>query len=643
MQYAHNAFGLEGVKGLGASLFMRGSPFLNAAWNGDLDYIKNAVEEHLYAVENIGESPANSPLLEKDPFHHTPMMSATYRGHAHIVKYLLSVKSLANSVNVDNWTVLHIACNKGFGNIVKILLDQPRRSKQFPDVNALDKQCWTPLHHAAYLGHVEIVKMLLAKEATVDALNVTTQTPLILASMRGHVECALQFAVLGADVVKLSSAPKIPKNYAIDDGWGDRLQRASKEPEAPDRPEVDKIRARSIRIQWALPAVRWSAPIDKYRLEKTDPDDPNKWITVIECGAEKILYKMLDLRPASWFQFRILSRSWAGWGPPSEPSKRVQTLKDKPEAPGIPIIHRVGVSDIRFEWSHPYDNGAPIDKYEVQFRKSTFNGIWVTSNVHKGDEVLSTVNDLEPRTKYRVRVRAHNDIGWGPWSWSDTCKTLDAGQIALIEPKSSTRWLRGAPVVIKFESTQTIKGEITIALYRNAAFVAEIFGGQYPIPVVYDNTSTTYTGEFHWHCPRLARVGRVYRVKIKSIRYDNVFRESAEFCIVSAVQGPVDGIHCRKLVIPDEADEELETEEEIAIRRQLALERMEEDQRELHEEMLVELIDYVRAERARKAKEARDAEQAIRDAQFLADLRKKKEAERLLREKKRAAEAAQNS
>ena len=93
MQYAHNAFGLEGVKGLGASLFMRGSPFLNAAWNGDLDYIKNAVEEHLYAVENIGESPANSPLLEKDPFHHTPMMSATYRGHAHIVKYLLTLKN----------------------------------------------------------------------------------------------------------------------------------------------------------------------------------------------------------------------------------------------------------------------------------------------------------------------------------------------------------------------------------------------------------------------------------------------------------------------------------------------------------------------------------------------------------------------
>ena len=141
------------------------------------------------------------------------------------------------------------------------------------------------------------------------------------------------------------------------------------------------------------------------------------------------------------------------------------------------------------------------------------------------------------------------------------------------------------------------------------------------------------------HCPKLARVGRVYRVKIRSIRYDNVFRESAEFCIVSA--GKVQWmVYILEAVIPPEADEELETEEEIAIRRQLALEQMEEDQRELHEEMLVELIDYVRADRAAKAKAARDAEQASRDAQFLADLRKKKEAERLAREKARQAAAA---
>jgi hypothetical protein len=631
MEYAHNAFGLLGVSGLGSSVFMRGTPFLDACWNGDLATVKEVVEEHEYAVENIGESPANSPMLIKDPFMHTPMMSATYRGHTEIVDFLLKHGAVAMAVNCDEWTALHIACNKGMEDIAKVLLKQKPKTKQFSNVNALDKQCWTPLHHAAYLGHKGIVKALLDVNARVDSLNVSTQTPLVMASMRGHVDVALLFAPLGADVVKISSAPKTPKQYAIDEGWGHLLQEASKPPEPPDMPVVDKIRARSIRIQWTLPEVRWSAPVDLYRLEQTKPDsDPeheDSWITVMECSAQKTIMKMHNLRPASWFQFRIVSRSWAGWSLPSIPSKPVQTLKDKPEMPGQPKLLRVGVSDMRFEWTHPYDNGAPIDKYEVQCRKSTFSGLWVTAHIYAGDITKSTIADLEPQTNFRVRVRAHNDIGWGPWNFSDPFKTLDAGQIALIEPTSRTRWLRGAPVVIHFESTKTIQGAVKIALYRNKTFVAQIFGGEYPIKVVYDSTSTTYTGEFHWHCPRLARVGRVYKVVIQSIRYDNVFKESAEFCIVSAVEGTADGIHCRKLTLPKEVEEE-ESEEELALRRQIMLEKMEDDQKELHVEMLLELVEYVRAAKVKAAKVAREAEQESRDAAFKEQLRRKKAEER---------------
>ena len=51
---------------------------------------------------------------------------------------------------------------------------------------------------------------------------------------------------------------------------------------------------------------------------------------------------------------------------------------------------------------------------------------------------------------------------------------------------------------------------------------------------------------------------------------------------------------------------------------------MEEDQRELHEEMLVELIDYVRADRAAKAKAARDAEQASQTLNFLPTFERKR-------------------
>ena len=120
----------------------------------------------------------------------------------------------------------------------------------------------------------------------------------------------------------------------------------------------------------------------------------------------------------------------------------------------------------------------------------------------------------------------------------------------------------------------------------------------------------------------------MYKVKIKSLRYDNVQKESAEFCIVSSVQGPVDGVHCRKLVLPESDGEEEETEEELALRRQLALEKMEEDQKDLHIEMLVELVQYVRHMRAARAKAARDSEQASRDKAFLENMRKKKAEQR---------------
>ena len=46
----------------------------------------------------------------------------------------------------------------------------------------------------------------------------------------------------------------------------------------------------------------------------------------------------------------------------------------------------------------------------------------------------------------KASVRARNALGWGPYNFSDTFKTLDAGQVALLEPTRKTQWLRGAEV-----------------------------------------------------------------------------------------------------------------------------------------------------------------------------------------------------
>ena len=67
MEYAHNAFALEALRRPDP---MRGSPFLDAAWYGDLDYIEYG-EEHFYAVKML-ERAQPIRLFCRDPLQHSP-------------------------------------------------------------------------------------------------------------------------------------------------------------------------------------------------------------------------------------------------------------------------------------------------------------------------------------------------------------------------------------------------------------------------------------------------------------------------------------------------------------------------------------------------------------------------------------------
>ena len=202
--------------------------------------------------------------------------------------------------------------------------------------------------------------------------------------------------------------------------------------------------------------------------------------------------------------------------------------------------------------------------------------------------------------------------------------TLDAGQIALISPTATTQWRRGTSVAIQFEATETIKGDVIIELFRGTTRVSEIHNGNRSLPVKFDNTTLTYHGVFTWHVPTIARVGRTYRVKIRSLRYANVMRQSAEFCILSETQGPVDGVHCRKLNPQALAKAEAMSEEEMELQREIQLEFMEEKQKELFEEMKVELVAEVKLARRRRAAAERERLEAERDEQFKEKMRKGK-------------------
>lgn len=89
---------------------------------------------------------------------------------------------------------LLIASEKGYSEIVKLLLDQEKI-----DVNVVDSFGEPSLIKASEHGHLEIVKLLLQNNAKVDQINDDEQSALLLAAKRGHPEIVNLLLAAGAD------------------------------------------------------------------------------------------------------------------------------------------------------------------------------------------------------------------------------------------------------------------------------------------------------------------------------------------------------------------------------------------------------------------------------------------------------------
>ena len=494
------------MHGLGSKNFMRGTPFLDATWHSENDKLAGMLDKFKSELETKGLSPDDTPLNDTDSFGHTPIISAVYRNNIQTLKWLLSPSVMANmgASNVDGWTALHIAVHrKSAGAFVELLRAHERYGELSKlDVNAMNKGCWTPLHFASYLGQLNMVEALLKFGATVDSLNSTTQTPLVLACERDHSDVARALACLGANVFKVSSSGLTPVEFATNHGWHNELQSAARVPEPPPgAPWCSRVKSRSLRVTWSRAEITWSADVDGYRLDQAllESGKPLRWQQIYEGNRDRVLFDASNLRPASWYVYRACCHSWAGWSTYGYTSQPVKTGMDKPEPPGLPRLVRDGVTKIRVEWDAGRSNGSPLICYELQYKLSTFNGLWMTWQDDipaETDVTLMTVSDLMPRSRYRFRARCRNIIGWSKWGHSAVFETLDAGQVALVNPTATTQWRRGSSVAIQFESTETIKGDVIIELYRGKKRVSEIHNGNRTLPVRFDNSTLTYHGVF---------------------------------------------------------------------------------------------------------------------------------------------------
>ena len=145
----------------------------------------------------------------------TRLSSSAMRGDSKRVAWLLARRADVSATDSSGWTALHHAAYRGHAEVVRLLLSHvpptlPRSPRairtQIPPasglsgINALAHGLWTPLAWAAHEGFAETVAVLLAAGADVHLPNRDLLYPLHHAVRSKSLQCVQLLVDAGADV-----------------------------------------------------------------------------------------------------------------------------------------------------------------------------------------------------------------------------------------------------------------------------------------------------------------------------------------------------------------------------------------------------------------------------------------------------------
>jgi|GEM_PF-4890419 len=177
----------------------KSTPLNDAAEAGNLDAVKRALAR-------------GADVNERGMLKTTPLMNAAAKGHAHVVRFLLTVEGIdINTLNAGGTNALMTACRQGHMDVVRALLDDPRT-----DVNSLGRYGGTALMNAAGFGHRDIVEELLKVEGISLAATYTEKkhSPITIARQNGFEDIARlleDFETARQSAKPAAKAPKPPR------------------------------------------------------------------------------------------------------------------------------------------------------------------------------------------------------------------------------------------------------------------------------------------------------------------------------------------------------------------------------------------------------------------------------------------------
>ena len=189
-------------------------------------------------------------------------------------------------------------------------------------------------------------------------------------------------------------------------------------PPASDGPRISEPTAgsNSITVTWTAPAT--DEAITGYELNwriSTDTD----WTVVTGISGTETSYTITGLQPQTTYETRVravLATTAGAW---SE-SISLSTTAPQSDRPRLSLTGVSGVS-ITVEWVAPATDKS-ITSYELHVRGGSLS-TWKTFTGISSTRTGGTIEGLQPRTTYNVRVRAMFDGVAGSWSAILTCTT----------------------------------------------------------------------------------------------------------------------------------------------------------------------------------------------------------------------------
>jgi ankyrin repeat protein len=181
---------------------------------GETDSVRKLLESRSFA--NVDQTNADGE---------TVLMIAAQKGFAEIVKLLLAHGANPTLTTPEaEVNALHFACEEGHEEVVDILTRLSDEGGAGMDVNATTSYEWTPAHSAAAHGQYRCLEILLTRGARPDHEDKAKRTPLNYAAKHGHTEAVKCLVKAGARVNHQDALLQTPLHKAASVGSLDTIK-----------------------------------------------------------------------------------------------------------------------------------------------------------------------------------------------------------------------------------------------------------------------------------------------------------------------------------------------------------------------------------------------------------------------------------